>query len=592
MVFGRNRAAVMIGSRLAPPCAQLHVVFKFFLEVSAGATEPLALKPDRPPPSMSTPSDTCRDQLARPKPDSTAPGYGGVSHTVHTLGPTPISHLPVELLRAIFVHLRAEFLSGDTKHTDIAISLVHVCRHWRHVVMDLPQFWRLIPLWKGKNWANLALERAKPLTIQLVVDSQLAGKVWYQKLCIRALHEMDRVQTLLFGSGTAFFSTTTHSFIQDAMDVLGNSTAPALERFEAASLIDRMPDTIFQGCPPANLRSITLYDCAPGPESPLLHPNLACLDLRKCSGIVSLGLLWSLPNLTTLCLTLSSSGIAEAAENPKIRPIALPNLKRIVLVDKCSIIAKTLQLLRIPTNATLDLTLLDRVTDNVTTFVEEIRPLIESHISLASSAGISFQTLTIDASSNERGIGSYGFSLRPAEELDDDALPSSPPPQQSVRLPEEVRLMFAQVDHQASVDQAQRLALSLGALPALNEVRELQVRGNTMRFLEDWHRVHTLLPKVNHIHAWGLSAHGLVATVNDRSTDDPAFPHLRDVWMEDVTFLDTIESTGMVFYNELREGLKNRIALQLPARLHITRCKALPRLIQLLRAHVGEDMVM
>ncbi|KAI0056098.1 hypothetical protein BV25DRAFT_1832555 [Artomyces pyxidatus] len=89
----------------------------------------------------------------------------------------PISRLPPEILTRIFTINAAADIPGIRDKTKTRprlgwITVTHVCRRWREMVLDLPILWAQLALPLGDKWAEEMVARAKsvPLVFDCLVD--------------------------------------------------------------------------------------------------------------------------------------------------------------------------------------------------------------------------------------------------------------------------------------------------------------------------------------------------------------------------------------------------------------------------------------
>ncbi|KAI0058956.1 hypothetical protein BV25DRAFT_1175068 [Artomyces pyxidatus] len=204
--------------------------------------------------------------------------------------PPPIHRVPVELIRNIFLLIKAIASpeeQQDNPHlggirTWMAVS--HVCSRWRRIALETKDFWTYIPL-RARNLGStqLALERSAPLPISFNIGYRFSMQAKYQEAAMLALRELPRARELylwLDNGKSKDDDAAREDFVNTVDEALYSNPAPLLERFESAKgYHDRC---LFLGQVPQNLRVLMLRDSEQSSISNLLQAPLKSLQLLNC----------------------------------------------------------------------------------------------------------------------------------------------------------------------------------------------------------------------------------------------------------------------------------------------------------------------
>ncbi|KAI0313611.1 hypothetical protein OF83DRAFT_1140590 [Amylostereum chailletii] len=176
-----------------------------------------------------------------------------------TANDCPIHQLPVELLLNIFSDSISYFPDDHPCVTSMAIS--HVCKQWRDVALQSKILWSYIPLENGKKWTQLALDRSRPVPIDVhgMRNFKSRSSIPKRQIAVAlATQELARIRVL-----TLDILGTGRNVEMKFMDSLTRSPAPILENFalDSKECIFNIPDGLFAGAPLRSLRYLSTQDC-------------------------------------------------------------------------------------------------------------------------------------------------------------------------------------------------------------------------------------------------------------------------------------------------------------------------------------------
>lgn len=196
--------------------------------------------------------------------------------------PPPISRLPVEILREVFLEVVA--VSQITPIGCRApgwIALTYVCQHWREVALEHKALWRHITVNLSAHWAVKLFERSNPAPIAMDIYGRTLYEPWYGPILQDVLQKhTSRLQELSY----------IENFYDDAetglYDLFIVNPAPLLEhlRIEANSRDITLISDIFAGNAP-RLRSLTLEGPVDIGSNDHLLGNVRCLTLLSLASV-------------------------------------------------------------------------------------------------------------------------------------------------------------------------------------------------------------------------------------------------------------------------------------------------------------------
>ncbi|KAI0312732.1 hypothetical protein OF83DRAFT_616528 [Amylostereum chailletii] len=279
------------------------------------------------------------------------------------------SSTPVEILTEIFSYLPWDIPPASRARGRFPswFAVSHVCRQWRIVALDYPSLWEYLPL-ESTTWTSVALERTNLGFIRIDAGPDVFsdnGLIKLEALDI-AMAEAQRATDL---------AITMHGY-QMAMRIFGQLTTLDASAMVDLHLVFRRPrlddtpnfsNTLFSATTPPNLRVLRLLGLAVQPGCPLFTSSLTHLELDKATAWESLvemfGVLAGLPHLTHLLLRRGEYGSALPSwESPDPllndgvmgRSIVFPRLKLLHISGDTSVTIRTLQVLRAPACAELE----------------------------------------------------------------------------------------------------------------------------------------------------------------------------------------------------------------------------------------------
>lgn len=269
--------------------------------------------------------------------DLTGPGVL-ISSRIHR--PSPVSRLPPEILRMVFLECSADASCHQTRsghkpcHGWIAIT--HVCSIWRQIALEYPELWTSIchTVAPNEGWLLAFFDRSCRKLLDVEIDEN-----WYGETRERLLSSLPRIRSLTLANGM---------YLEDFPLA---TSAPMLEQFRITQELEyrksgpsEIPDDLFARYAP-RLRALQLpsgYELST--TSPLL-PRLRHLSLEH--------LHWSIPSwidllrrasvLETVNLSLADecSDCKFAHEDHSddmyqdITSVALPNLRLLTISSGC-----------------------------------------------------------------------------------------------------------------------------------------------------------------------------------------------------------------------------------------------------------------
>ncbi|KAI0062994.1 hypothetical protein BV25DRAFT_1825067 [Artomyces pyxidatus] len=448
----------------------------------------------------------------------------------HRNAESPISRLPVELLRAIFLTARQKDISKvmgtahllhDAMPPWVVIS--QVCRHWRHIALDTKELWTEIPVQSCRTmWTELALSRSDPLSISLCFDFNLAEKAWYKDAVLRAARALPRARELFITGGCQH----EHSFLAAFVAALRARRAPHLEVF-AADFFEEMPDDMFLDDPPDTLRTVRLFTCNPSAHSVLFRAPLRSLQLLDCTTEI-VRVLAGCPTLESVLL--SGSSYTEGAGPLDYTHAAL---QRLTVVDDFESVVGLLRLLRLAPSVQL---LLDcyAIVDERTIYeaVTDVVELLSDHVAPAPDTGVlPFAYLVL----NLNVFQGSAFALYRSTDT---------------ALGPQVRFSFDWERPDRRVGRNPMLFALEGMEAALRGVQTLWFRSREAHTAREWADLSRLLGQVTYIRVKGnMACRSVVTMLGDETQATLLFPHL-EVLVIEHTALSPVRSVSYCRFEE------------------------------------------
>ena len=301
----------------------------------------------------------------------------------------PISLLPPEILARVFhlLVLKETPFSGTRKLGWIKVT--HVCRHWRQVALDDSSLWaRIRATQANTKWISEMLARAKNAPLHIVLTT--VGMSSPEKL-LMILPHLSHTCQLRFPNLIYF----------DRVREIFSLEAPALEHFELTAhapidFRDLGMNVLFKGHAP-RLRTFSVsrvvipWSLIPRGQLTQLKIAYPIEDIHPPGDLNQLvDLLVNCPALEILAL--ESCLPFRLAEFPHDRSIHLSRLSRLRLRGPASRITNMLEMLKIPSSATLHL---DCVSENASNNDSEGLLLIVISARFQSPSPVEFKTLTL-----------------------------------------------------------------------------------------------------------------------------------------------------------------------------------------------------
>ncbi|KZV62346.1 hypothetical protein PENSPDRAFT_739409 [Peniophora sp. CONT] len=274
-------------------------------------------------------------------------------------GASPVYRLPFELLARIFV-----LLADQPPHERIPyaspIALTQVCRWWRTVAEQTPQLWSHMPMARGLNWTQRALQYSQNTPLDVMIFAFHVKNPENYKHAVRlTLEELPRIRSL---------NLTVEQDIQSEVSVLLRSKpASALVKLEyggrsyGADDSEDLDGELFTGACPEQLRVVDIRDTTILLDCPIFHSQLTTLRLHYCSVWATIDsmmrTLAEIPSLEHFSWTIQEEVMIQIHEDDPIetepRSVQLPNLKTLELQDEIMIPLDILTRLDIPPSASI-----------------------------------------------------------------------------------------------------------------------------------------------------------------------------------------------------------------------------------------------
>ncbi|KAI0275357.1 hypothetical protein BC834DRAFT_965748 [Gloeopeniophorella convolvens] len=497
----------------------------------------------------------------------------------------PISSLPVEILRAIFHHVR--LLHGYGIHraprprVDIPMAwtvVTHVCGHWRRVAEQYPEFWDYIPL-SNPNWTRRALLLSRPRPIAVQMRPGRSPSI--ESLCL-ALRELPRIrvlvlfdQPLAMGSGKAGEQKTSVMQIFFASVGPRLADAAALEELHVVGWTNirlpvRAPDT----APLPRLRSLFVIGM-PLPALGCLQQRLTHLSLAECKPWESttqiLDTLAMLPSLESLCLKKDVLPTEIIGTRETSRVVSLGYLQCLDVTGDCHELVKLLEVLQFPEEAELHLRLMGMLhgrDDEITTLSDAIMRHYSSPVRL--------QRLAIAKDAQRANY----WTLRGAV-VAGRAVPG----------------LLNFVAHGGPRSVVWYMPRLLGLLPVAESLRHLSIaigsEGSAAGNI--WARVAPLARRVEHVDAIGAAAGELIHALRSVGNDPRGspLPCMSTLCISATVFPKTQgrHMHDMQDVEPLLDAARGWHAAGMPLQITLKRCQVSAVLIDLLKKELGREAV-
>lgn len=197
--------------------------------------------------------------------------------------PSPVSRIPPEILRMIFLECSADASCDQTRprrkpcHGWTAIT--HVCSVWRQIALKYPELWTSISyaIAPNEGWLLAFFDRSCRRLLDVEID-----KNWFEESRERLLSNLPRIRSLTLSNGM---------YLEDFPLA---TPAPMLEQFRITQELEyrksgpsKIPNDLFARCVP-RLRVLQLPSGYELPATSPLLPQLRHLSLEH--------LHWSMPS--------------------------------------------------------------------------------------------------------------------------------------------------------------------------------------------------------------------------------------------------------------------------------------------------------
>jgi hypothetical protein len=498
-----------------------------------------------------------------------------------------ITNAPPELLMQVFLLAMERFPMDRTGPGPCvtAISLSHVCSHWRAVALSVKELWTYVPFQLGDQCIQTALDRSRPFPIDF--DTRVhPAFVYHNKLptnkqvdtLLLPLAELARIRHLRLSVPCWGDSrpSVSDDFVHHLRTIFTSTPVPILESIEIATPDDWLSpvfDTLFSGVPPPRLRQ-WVSECQELPEAMLGNnppPSLRELVLEQCR-ISTPPCIFNVP-LTTLKITLGSIGeslddmivvlsrlptlqrldlysiyIGDPEIHPDTPAAELPHLTHFSLYEpSIDTLAIILRMLTIPTNTNFIISVNGTDGDLSNELPTKVYNLLVDQTAPMVRGGGRFSTVQIkyDDVNNESwpvGDGAFVFRMEGAHRLPNDSvdekwdggeISSTFPTDSKPPLPEATSVVYGIDDIMVDPGpSAPPLLRKLITLPCLaSSVQTLSINyPNVFRHTELWTELSSVFNRVEVINVTSRSAHGLLlamaANIGPGTAQPTLFPRV------------------------------------------------------------------
>ncbi|KAI0314446.1 hypothetical protein OF83DRAFT_450116 [Amylostereum chailletii] len=232
--------------------------------------------------------------------------------------PSLIARFPVELLEDIFCYIPLYWNSKDEYHHEPVgwLAIPHVCRLWRDITLNCPDYWTTMPIMLSSRWVEEAMVRSKsaPITICARFGKPQDGETTPRNVTTlpnwnatrTALFRLDRARELVLDTTVLdqkhFIPKYRRGGVRvrpdlSPIELLSRQAAPELEKLH----LDLPPsygysslNGIFAGKTPSKLRSIHLgHGFLSRSGTSTLCPvsrSFRCCDISNCAEISTPGI--------------------------------------------------------------------------------------------------------------------------------------------------------------------------------------------------------------------------------------------------------------------------------------------------------------
>ncbi|KAI0275344.1 hypothetical protein BC834DRAFT_44839 [Gloeopeniophorella convolvens] len=496
----------------------------------------------------------------------------------------PISSLPVETLRTIFLHVRLLYDYGlhcilwprvDNPTTWTAVT--HVCAHWRRVAEQYPELWEYIPL-SNPNWTQraLLLSRPRPITVQMQPGRHLSA----ESLRL-ALRELPRIRVLWLsdqrlGSGEAEERKT--SVMQIFFSSVGSrlADAAALEELHVGAWVhDPPPVRAPDSAPLPRLRSLFVAGM-PLPALGCLQQRLTHLSLENCKPwefmTQMLDTLATLPSLERLCIKrhVLPTRFIETCGTPRV--VSLSYLQCLDIIGSYHELFSLLNALRFPEEGELHLRLMGMMrARNIDATITALAGIVTHHY----SSPVRFQRLAIATDSQRANY----WTLRGA-----------------VVAGRAVPCLLNFVAHSGPRPIVSYMAMLLGLLPVAESLRHLDVAiaegpaaGNI------WACLAPLTRGVEYVGAVGAAAGELIHALRGVGNDPRGslLPCMSTLCISITVFPETQgqHTQDILDVEPLLDAAKAWHTAGMPLQITFRKCHVSAMLVDLLKKVLGQEAV-
>lgn len=494
-------------------------------------------------------------------------------------GMAPIYRLPVELLAHIFT-LLADQPYHESRPYASPIALSQVCRSWRTIAEQTPQLWSSMPLARGLDWTQRALQYSQNTSLDVRISSfGIKNPEKYKQAVQLTLEQLPRIRSL-----DVTLDEIVDGVLSEVPTLLRSRPASALKELEyriSGYRRDNSGDLngdLFTGACPEQLRSANIRDITVRPDCPIFRSQLTTLCLNSCSVWATVDdmmrTLKGLPMLENLTWIMHEEVALQMDERDRVetepRSVRLPHLKTLELQDEIAIPLSIFTCLDIPPSTSILIHgLLETVIWQETMDVALVRldETLGAHLRVTIGED-SFTTLTLTefAGSNESGYSAV---------FEEPSLSSSP---------KKFMLGFCFLSDR--VDEYNELlsrTLSWGS--GYRAIRQV-VMCYDLEFLRhavSWKLLLERLPSVEELHVREGAGIALLSTIAEHSGCAPA---LRKIVIRDAHGLADVDIDKVV------SSLDARSAAGLPrVSLSLVKCDMTEDQIEVLEQSVGIDEV-
>ncbi|EKM49052.1 uncharacterized protein PHACADRAFT_188988 [Phanerochaete carnosa HHB-10118-sp] len=223
------------------------------------------------------------------------------------------------------------------------MSISQVCHQWRAICLSTPLLWYQVSTDFPEKWMREALSRSGEVLLEVLINNQ-EGTLGRNIIWL-ALDELPRIKSLTWFRVSDF---------EKPEDNLPTPTLPFLESLAFYNTTNDLP----RGLKLPRLTRLVAHNCSRFTwDHPILVPSLAHLDISgspNCDLAHILRALRGMPLLQSLRLaTVVPHPFAPPAPLCSSQRIALPELRRLILVDDLSQVTSFIYHVSLPVTASL-----------------------------------------------------------------------------------------------------------------------------------------------------------------------------------------------------------------------------------------------